>query len=56
MLEDMRQGNEIRYVMDPSSREPIIMEASYSGPGIIAFGLLAIFWLVVGFALGAWLA
>ena len=48
MVEDMRPENEIGYVM-----EPLNMESPYRGAGIVAFGVIAIFWLVVGFVLGA---
>jgi hypothetical protein len=48
MAEDMRPENEIGYVL-----EPLSMDSPYGGPGIIVLGVIAIFWLIAGFVLGA---
>jgi hypothetical protein len=48
MLEDMRQEDEIGYVL-----EPLNIDSPYGGPGIIVLGVIAIFWLAAGFVLGA---
>jgi len=49
MVEGMRPEDDIGYVVG----EPLSMGSPYGGAGIIAFGVIAIFWLIAGFVLGA---